>query len=135
MIVRCQAELEQLSQNLINQLEAMLVILEEGIQLLSSSTYGTEFSILEEMWKNLVHYLRLMIYGFNDTTIPPVSVLPYSLPHSGSIGQLTIILNFEMIELMRTGYTWTDGSKCIGNKSNNCLEKTERCRLSNTQVY
>ncbi len=43
-----------------------------GRHLLSSSTYRTEFSILEEMWKNLVHYLRLMIYGFNDTTIPPV---------------------------------------------------------------
>ncbi len=133
MIESCQAGLEQLSQNLINQLEAMLVILEEGIQLLSSSTYGTEFSTLEEMWKNLVHYLRLMIYGFNDTTIPPVNVLPYSLHHSGrSVGRPTIILNFEMIELMRTsGYTWTE---CIGNKSNNCLEKTERCRLSNTQV-
>ncbi len=75
----------------------MLVTLEEGIQLLSSSTYGTEFSILEEMWKNLVHYLRLMIYGFNDITIPPVSVLPYSLNHSGSVGRPTIILNFEMI--------------------------------------
>ncbi len=74
---RCQAGLEQLSQNLINQLEAMLVILEEGIQLLSSSTYGTEFSILEEMWKNLVHYLRLMIYGFNDTTIPPVKAIDH----------------------------------------------------------
>ncbi len=97
-----------------NQLEAMLVILEEGIQLLSSSTYGTEFSILEDMWKNLVHYLHLMIYGFNDTTIPPVNVLPYSLHHSGSVGRPTIILNFEMIELMRTsGYTWTEVANAL----------------------
>ncbi len=53
-----------------------------------------------------------MIYGFNDTTIPPVNVLPYSLHHSRSIGRPTIILSFEMIELMRTS-GWTEVANAL----------------------
>ncbi len=43
------------------------------------------------------------------------NVLPHSLHHSGgSVGRPTIILNFEMIELMRTsGYTWTEVANAL----------------------
>ena len=78
---------------LVDRLEAMLGIVEEGIQLLSTSIHVAEYSIVVQMRSNLTRYIRLIIYGHNDTTIPPVGVTSNALYYSGSAGRPKIVIN------------------------------------------
>ena len=97
------------SEVLVSRLETLLGIVEEGIQLLSTSCYVTEHSMVVRMRGNLSKYLRLVIYGYNDTTIPPVAIASYSLLYSGSAGRPMIIISLDAIELLRSnGYTWNE---------------------------
>ena len=57
--------------------ENMLIIIEEGMQLFSESAYVTEYSLLCCMRRDLTQHLRLLLYGVNDCTIPPVALHPY----------------------------------------------------------
>ena len=61
------------NESLISRLEAMLATVTEGIQLLSSSAvHMSEHSTLLQMSSNLSRCIRLMIYGCNDATVPPI---------------------------------------------------------------
>ena len=86
----------------------MLSVVEEGIQpLLSTSVYVTEHSLLLGMHTDLSLHMRLLLYGFNDCTVPPIAISSYSLLYSGSAGQPRITVNIDTVELFRScGYTW-----------------------------
>ena len=102
------------SETLISQLEATLLILEEGIQLLSTSEYVSEHSLLLGMRADLSKYLRLMLYGFNDCTVPPVAIASRSVHYSGNRGRPRIVINLDRIELLRScGYTWTQVANAL----------------------
>ncbi len=104
-----------LAETLVDRLEAMLGVVEEGIQLLSTSIYVTESSLVEHIMRsNLQRYLCLVMYGFNDTTVPPVAVFPYSLHYSRSAGRPKILLNIDAVELLRScGYTWNEVANAL----------------------
>ena len=92
---------------LIDRVDTMLSVVEEGIQLLSTSVYVTEHSLLLGMRTNLSRHLRLLLYGFNDCTVPPIAISSYSLLYSGSAGRPRITVNIDTVELLRScGYTW-----------------------------
>ena len=61
---------------LIDRLEGMLTIVEEGLQLLQDSTYITEHSILGGMHRELLQHIRLILHGVNDSTAPPIAIYP-----------------------------------------------------------
>ena len=94
----------------------MILIVEEGFQLLSGvSIYTTERSMLLQLRSQLSHQLRLLQYGINDCTVPPVSILSYSLHYSGSVGRPKILLNVDAIEFYREcGYTWNEVADILG---------------------
>lgn len=94
---------------LVDQLDVMLSIVEEGTQLLSSSVYVTEHSMVLRMHRSLARLLRLLLYGHNDTTVPPIAITPYSLYFTESVGRPKIVINIDAIELLRSsGYTWNE---------------------------
>ena len=93
---------------LVNRLESSLGTLEEGMQLLISSSYISEHSLLTRMHNSVTQYLRLLMYGDNDCTIPPVAIETYILQHSTSVGRPKIQPNLDKMELLRgCGYTWS----------------------------
>ena len=94
---------------LIDRLEGMLTIVEEGLQLLQDSTYITEHSILRGMRRELSQHIRLILHGVNDSTAPPIAIYPIHLQLSGRRGRPRIIVNVELVELLRgCGYTWNE---------------------------
>ena len=100
---------ESLADSLVCRLEATLSTIEEGIQLLSTTNYESECSLLLGMHSDLYSYLRILMYGFNDCTVPPVAISSYSLHYSGHPGRPRIVLNVEAIEFLRScGYTWSE---------------------------
>ncbi len=69
LITDCERHLAQngeasSAEALVYRLEAMLGVVEEGVQLLSTSdsTFNTELSLVKQMRSNLKRYLRLVIY-------------------------------------------------------------------------
>ena len=54
------------SSSLVSHLDAMLGVVEEGIQLLSASVHTAEHSILLGMRRDLSRHLRVLVYGFNN---------------------------------------------------------------------
>lgn len=100
---------ESQSDSLICRLEATLTTIEEGIQLLSTSSYESEHSLLIALRSDLSSFLRIFMYGFNDCTVPPTAISSYSLHYSGHPGRQRIVLNLEAIEFLRScGYTWNE---------------------------
>ena len=94
---------------LVGRLESQLAIVEEGINLLAQSSYTQEHSTLVRLHSTLSRCLRLLLYGFNDCTVPPVGISSYHLEHSGLPGRPKIVLNIDIIELLRgCGYKWND---------------------------
>ena len=66
---------------LVNLLEtALSTLVEEGIQLLVSSSYVSEHSLLSRIHSSLTQYLHLLVYGVNDCTIPPIAIKSYVYP-------------------------------------------------------
>lgn len=86
----------------------MLATVEDGIQvILSSTVHVSEHSALLQMRSNISRLIRLFLYGYNDATVPPIAILPYSLHYSGRAGRPRILLSVETVELLRScGYTW-----------------------------
>lgn len=91
---------------LTDRLDTMLSSVEEGIQLLSTSVYVAEYSLLQGIRTNLSRHLRLLLYGFNDCTVPPIAITSYSLQYSGAAGRPRIAVNIDTVELLSCGYTW-----------------------------
>lgn len=85
----------------------MLSIVEEGIQVLWMSAHETEYSLLLGVLRDLSRHLCLLLYGFNDCTVPPIAISTYSLQYSGTAGRPKIIVNIDTVEFLRScGYTW-----------------------------
>ena len=98
---------------LINRIDTMLSVV-EGIQLLSSSVYITEHSLLLGIRTDLSRHLRLLLYGFNDCTVPPIAICSYSLLYSGVAGRPRITVNIDTVELLRScGYTWNQVARAM----------------------
>ena len=94
------------------QLESALVILEEGIQMLQESRHSGDVQVLSSMHQNVVRYMRQLIYGYDNCTIPAVGIQPYQINlHSGNVGRPRLLVNVEQVELLRgCGYTWGEVS-------------------------
>ncbi len=87
----------------------MLVIVEEGMQLLSGSSFITEYTLLHRMHRDVSQHLRLLLYGVNDSTVPPVALYPCMQEYTGSRGRPKLIVNVDAVELLRScGYTWNE---------------------------
>ena len=96
------------------RLENMLIIIEEGMQLLSESAYVTEYSLLCRMRRDLTQHLRLLLYGVNDCTVPPVALHPYIQVYTGLRGRPRVFLNIESVKLLRScGYTWNEVAQVL----------------------
>ena len=94
---------------LIGLLESRLTIVEEGIQLLSMSAYKREHALLLRIQLSLSKYLHLLLYGFDDCTVPPVGISVYHLEYSSFPGRPRIVLNIDTIEFLRgCGYKWSE---------------------------
>ena len=113
-MAECESHIYQSNQScsgeiLVDRLESVLGTLEEGIHLLVSSSHVSEHSLLSRMHNSLTQYLRLLIYGVNDCTIPPIAIGSYVLQHSNnSVGRPKIQLNLDNVEFLRgCGYTWS----------------------------
>ena len=103
------------STRLLNQIEAALVTIEEGIQLLLPlPVYSTDHSILVRFRTILSRSLRLLQYGFNDCTVPLVSILLCSSEYFGSVGRPRLSVNIDAVEFLRNcGYTWDQVSNAM----------------------
>ena len=89
-----------------HRVETVLAIVEEGMRLLSGSSFVTEYSLLYQMRGDLSQHLRLLLYGVNDCTVPPVSLYPCMQEYTGSRGRPK---NIDAVELLRScGYTWNE---------------------------
>ena len=94
---------------LADRVERMIMVVEECTQLLESSNYHTELSLLHSMHRSLSQSLRMIVYGVDEHTVPPVALYPYNTVRSGGRGRPRIVLNVEHIELLRScGYTWNE---------------------------
>jgi len=95
---------------LLNRLESTLNIVEEGIDLLStSSLYSEENVLLLTFCMSLATCVRTLQYSENDSTVPPVFIPSSTLHYSGLRGRPTILLNLETVELLSgSGYTWNE---------------------------
>jgi hypothetical protein len=93
---------------LVLRLESMLHIIEEGLHYLTSVTFfPEECSQLSGMHQNVSRHLRLVMYGFNDCTVPPVSIVDYRLIYSGRAGRPKKYINIDIVDLLRScGYRW-----------------------------
>ena len=95
--------------SLMDRLESMLTVVEEGLQLLQDSTYVTEYSIVRGMRRELSLHIRLILHGVNDSTAPPIAMFPIHVQSSSSRGRPRILVNVELVELLRgCGYTWNE---------------------------
>lgn len=73
-------------------------MLEEGIQLISMTSYETENRLLMSMRQEAARLLREIVCNHN-------AVVPFKLlVHSGDVGQPKMMVNVEHIELL--GFTW-----------------------------
>ena len=83
-------------------------IVEEGMQLLQGTTYVAEHCC---MWmrRELSQHICLIIHSVNDSTAPPIAIYPIQMQLSGSRGRPKIIVNVELVKLLRgCGYTWNE---------------------------
>jgi len=94
-------------QYLLSQLETTLQLLEEGIHLLSSTAFEAEYMVLTRFRSSIIRCMRIIQYGYNDCTIPPVVISSTSLHYTGQPGRPKILLSLDIVELLRScGYTW-----------------------------
>ena len=92
-----------------DHIERTIVVVEEYAQLLESTIYHTELSLLHTMRYNLSQSLRLIVYGVDEHTIPPIALYPYHTLVSGVRGRPQIVRSVEHVELLRScGYTWNE---------------------------
>ena len=92
-----------------DRIERMIVVVEECAQLLESTVYHTELSLLHTMRYNLSQSLRLIVYGVDEHTVPPIALYPYHTLFSGVRGRPRIVISVEHVELLRScGYTWNE---------------------------
>ena len=95
-------------QSLLSQLEATIHILEQGMQLLSTHEFESEYLVLSIFHSNIARYIRTLQYGFNDCTVPPICVSSYTMQSTGTPGRPKFLINIDTVELLRgCGYSWS----------------------------
>ena len=89
--------------------ERIIMVVEECTQLLESSNYHIELSLLHSMHQSPSQSLRMIVYGVDEHTVPPVALCPYNTVRSGGRECPQTVLNVEHVELQRScGYTWNE---------------------------
>ena len=117
-----------LADSLLNRQESTLNIVEEGINLLStSSLFAAENALLSTFHMSLARCVRTLQYSKNDCTVSPCSF--------HSVIRFTLFwfqrktLNLETVERLRgSGYTWNEiaGSLQVSQTTQwRCLNKAE----------
>ena len=93
---------------LADHVEQMIMVVEE------SSEYHAELSLLHSMHRSLLQSLRMIVYGIDEHTVPPVALYPYNTVCSGGRGCPRIVLNVERVKLLRCcGYTWNEVANAL----------------------
>ena len=73
---------------LLNRVESTLSIVEECFNLLSASPFFLAVcTLLSTFQSSLARFVRILQYGQNDCTVPPVFVPSYTLSYSGYRGR------------------------------------------------
>ena len=109
-------EEDGLCDSIITQLESSVLLVEEGIQMLQTSPqYSTETQVLFSMRRNAIQYMREILYGHDDCTVPPVAIQPFkTYIRTGNAGRPQVLVNLEQVELLRgCGYTWVEVADCL----------------------
>ena len=109
-------EEDGLCDSIITQLESSVLLVEEGIQMLQASPqYSTETQVLFSMRRNAIQYMREILYGHDDCTVPPVAIQPFkTYIRTGNAGRPQVLVNLEQVELLRgCGYTWVEVADCL----------------------
>ena len=66
-------------------------------------------TVLRGIRRELLQHFRLIMHGVNDSTAPPIVIYPIHMQLSGSRGQPKIIVNVELVELLKgCGCTWNE---------------------------
>ena len=74
-----------------------------------SSLFSAENALLLTFRTSLARCVRTLQYVKNDCTVPPVFIPSSTLHYSGFRGRPTILLNLEIVELLKgSGYTWNE---------------------------
>ena len=96
-------EEDGLCDSIITQLESSVLLVEEGIQMLQASPqYSTETQVLFSMRRNAIQYMREILYGHDDCTVPPVAIQPFkTYIRTGNAGRPQVLVNLEQVELLR----------------------------------
>ena len=98
---------------LISNLETCISILEEGIQLTRCALYTSENQFLCSLRQEGVRLLREGVCGVNECTLPVVGVTPFKI-HCGSIGRPRILINVELVDMLRSaGFSWEEVSGAL----------------------
>ena len=107
-IARPSAQMQD-SQYLLSQLEVTLLILEERMQLLSSSVFESGYILLSRFRSSIMQCIRTMQYA-----VPPIVLSSYNLHYTGLPGRPKIVLNIDTVEFLRhCGYTWCEVAQCL----------------------
>lgn len=84
------------------------------MQLLVDTAYQSEHTLLVRIKKDLSRYMRLILYGENDCSIPAIAIFT-PLRCIGYVGRPKITINLESVEFLRdNGYTWNQVADAIG---------------------
>ena len=71
------------------------------MQVLSGSSFITEYTLLHRMHRDLSQHLCLLLYGVNDCTVPPVALYPCMQDYSGARGRPKLIVNVKKLWIHR----------------------------------
>ena len=71
--------------------------------------------VLFSMRRNAIQYMREILYGHDDCTVPPVAIQPFkTYIRTGNAGRPQVLVNLEQVELLRgCGYTWVEVADCL----------------------
>lgn len=92
----------------ISRLEACIATIEEAIQVLDES-YSEEHVLLSSLREEAIRLVRVTVCGNNDCTIPAVAVAPYQVLHTGLVGRPKVLVNVDLVELLKSAnFTWQE---------------------------
>ena len=105
----------ELAAELAEQVGCIIVVVKECTQLLESTNgYHSELALLRNMHQTLARNLRILVYGVNECTVPPLALHPSYQIHSGGRGRPRVVINVDHVELLRScGYTWNEVADAI----------------------
>ena len=86
------------------------------------------------MRRDVTQHLRLLLYGVNDATIPPVALYPCVQIYTGLRGRPRVFINIESIELLRScGYTWNEVARALQVSRSTIWRRLRECGIKITK--